>query len=428
MMHCAAKLFSDVRELGGDSSIDTLCRSAIILTSLQPFFIFIGAAVSDVALCLTVLCFIVHCVRTRSWAWVTLPWMKAAASLWGYYILRSFWAEVPMEALGKSVASLRFLLYATALSVWVLRVPIAQRLLLRMLIGAVIIAGSDALIQYATGTNMTGHEVIIGYAGSIRLTGFFRDPKIGIVMVWLAFPVVTVLYHAAMQRDGIRQWLWRALILGGFMACIFLTGERMAFLLALFGVLLWFLFSPSMRSSMKFIVPLVAIGGVAMAMLAPESVERQFHSTHEKIAQLPQSDYGVIWRSSLMMIEQHPLFGVGAKHFRSACLKERYNFQETPTEFPRCNLHPHHLYLEWLTEAGAVGLLLFLWMVWEIGRRVCHNVAVRLHNPLYLGLVIALAVRLWPLSTATSFFVTWSAIPFWLLLGWLLAYEDDHAS
>ena len=70
------------------------------------------------------------------------------------------------------------------------------------------------------------------------------------------------------------------------------------------------------------------------------------------------------WRTSLQMIQKHPLTGIGLGRFR-------YEYQHSgPDEQYYTPYHAHNVYLHIATEQGIPSLLLFLWMVVIICRQV----------------------------------------------------------
>jgi hypothetical protein len=48
-------------------------------------------------------------------------------------------------------------------------------------------------------------------------------------------------------------------------------------------------------------------------------------------------------------------------------------------------------------------------------------------SPVLFGCFVMLAIRLWPLQSNTSFFIAWSAVPMFLLIGWGLSYVRPNA-
>lgn len=73
-----------------------------------------------------------------------------------------------------------------------------------------------------------------------------------------------------------------------------------------------------------------------------------------------------LWRAALGLAAAHPLFGVGPDNFRLSY--GPYVGQANPD--PR--VHSNSMYLEWLTSAGLVGLLVFCWLLWRAEYVIRH--------------------------------------------------------
>ena len=70
------------------------------------------------------------------------------------------------------------------------------------------------------------------------------------------------------------------------------------------------------------------------------------------------------WRTSLQMIQKHPLTGIGLGRFR-------YEYQHSgPDEQYYTPYHAHNIYLHIATEQGIPSLLVFLWMVAMMCRQI----------------------------------------------------------
>ncbi len=394
-------------------------RIAACVTVLLPWLLLAGNSPADIGICLVGILFLYESIVTRDWRWIRQPWIYCLGILFLYMCARSLFTPVPEDAFSRSLTFLRYPLFAIAMSCWVWRMPEMHRTLFFSLATSIIFLFFDCFLQYAVGYDVIGRAAVDTSLPSQRLTGPFSAPKVGIHLVWMTFPVLAVIVsHSALslkRRDNIIGILFVML----FLTVIFITGERMAFLLTLFGCAIFFIAYPPLR---KGFTVMLLFGMLTISLFAqynPALVTRQYFSTVDTIHQTKESAYGQIWKSSLRMWEAYPLFGVGPKHFRHYCPEERFGDIKNHPE--RCNLHPHQLYLEWAVETGAVGLMLFIAMISAMLTPVLLCYKRLKQNPLYAGLLIAMILRLWPFSTAISFFANWSAIPFWFIAGWLLA-------
>lgn len=400
------------------TSLDSrLTIAAGWLTALAPFFMLFGPAVLEIAIALISLLFLAHCYLCGNWRWVREGWVVLLLALCGYTSVRGLFTDDPVDSFQRSLLWGRYVLFAAALSFWTLRIPIVQKRLLMVLLASLAFLGADTLLQYISGTDLFGRALIRG-GEQVRLTGPFSNPRVGIILAWTLFPALCALLgYGWRTRNG---WLGFGLMLLAA-AAIFLSGERMAFLLFGLGLAVTFLF---VKQARILLLGSGVAGALAIAVLVmhnPALKERQVSESSQAISGFWGTSYGQLWFSSLKIVEHHPLFGVGSKQFRSKCASPLYGPTSAEALWLRCKLHPHNLYMEWLSEAGLIGFALFLaaavhWLYacYEARRTV-------LSTPLLAGLVIALLLRLWPLSATTSQFAPWSAGPFWLLLGWLLA-------
>lgn len=398
-----------------DSSLPLTYRAAGAFTVLFPVCYVIGSAAADVAAVLVSLLFLYESFRTSQWAWLKRGWVLFTLALWGYFTLRGAFAEDAGAAIGRAAAWIRYPLFAMALAFFTLRNREVERLLFWSLGVSLFFIMLDSLIQFQFGRDIFGRLPLMSAEGSFRLTGPFKDPKVGVVLAWLGFPVLAGVLFSFRRYRFVAAGLFMLLLL----LVVFMSGERMALLLTLFG---GGLLALSRKALWKPALAVVLLGALAVGVVAetnPALINRQYASTVETIRHYKESPYGQIWQSSVTMIAAHPIFGVGGKHFRFLCPRPEYGAMETVDV--RCNLHPHQLYLEWLVEGGAVALLLFAALLVALFKDVLVARASQWNDPFYVGLLVAVLIRVWPLSTSTSFFVAWSALPFWLVAGWLLA-------
>lgn len=380
-----------------------------------PLLLLTGPAVSDVAIILIGLLFLGHAAATRQWAWTKETWVKLVAVIYLYIIIRSCLTEFSEESLGRSVPWIRFPLLAMAVAFWLYALPHVKRYLPWTLLAAVTFLAADMAFQYVMGFDIIGRTGIVSDGGSVRLTGPYTAPRAGITLAWICWPAISYLFARA--TNG-RQIFTAGLLWIACVVVVFLSGERMATLLMILGSILLLLLIKQTRRAVLWIAPSgILILGV-LIWLNPALTVRQVDSTVVASRDATSSPYGRLWVSSAKIIEDYPFFGIGAKQFRNVCKQEAYGGQK---EILNCNLHPHHLYLEWWVEQGLVGLLLFVSLIIVWTKESWRYWRANKEDMVFVGLAIACIVKLLPFSTAVSFFVNWSVLPFWLMLGWMIA-------
>ena len=379
------------------------------LAVLTPIAIFAGPSIADIACSLTAVFFLVRSVLRGDFSWTQQAWIKATFAFWIFLCVRSLFNDEILTGLHDALPFLRFFIFAAALQSFVLPDALWRQRLAFALIGGLTILCLDAVLQYVSGRDILGHA-----PHQSRLTAFYHHPWVGTTIAWLFIPGALFLLE---RRHVLLGAAFGALC----MATILLTGDRMAFLCALLAIaVIGVLFKQARRGFLIGVpVALVVIAGVLW--LNADIFERQILSSVQLIKTFWQSAYGVIWTSALKMSAAHPLFGVGLGEFNRICLDPVYG-PLVPFGDPRCATHPHNFYLEALVELGLTGLVMFVVMLAAILRQCAASFAKGPPDWIAAGLIATLLARLFPLASSTSFHHAWSAVSFWLIVGWALAY------
>ncbi|MCI5049819.1 MAG: O-antigen ligase family protein [Rickettsiales bacterium] len=393
-------------------------------TILIPIACAVSRAAADGLLILVAVLFLVSSAIRRDFSWARESWVALLLILWAYLVARGIFTAEMKSALSRAGAWVRFPVFTAAICFWVLRDPVWFKKLIISLSIAVGFMLIDTGIQYIAGIELLGREPYPG-DGSPRLTGPFSSPRIGIMLIWMSIPVLAywLVSDSGQMRNG------RTLAMGVaytllLVVIVFITGERMAFLLTGLAFVIAFFLLPIPKKWLLLMGGIAAALVIGMATLNPGLVQRQMKSTEHVVSEFSGSHYGQIWGSAIAMFKAHPIVGVGPKQFRARCPEPAFGPLDQ-LEI-RCNLHPHNMYLEWAVESGMIGLALFAGAFVLLIRRALADFPTLKLQPVYLGLLITLCIRLWPLASTTGFFTAWSAVPFWLVVGWLLAFSYQH--
>ena len=393
--------------------------AATFLTVFLPISLVLGRAPADVALSLVAVLFLVESFVRREWAWAKRGWVVALLLLWGYSLARACFVENGLPGVFEAFVWVRYILFAVAAATWALKEDAALGRLARATIAAVVFLSWDAIFQYIVRVDIIGHTLYEGH----RLTATFTRPIVGMTIASLFAPAL----YWLLQKNKLGTSLFFGV--SAFMA-VLLSDERMALVLGA-GILLPGLFF--LARAHKRLAPallLVLCGSLALLLIAkPQIYERQIHSTLTIAQHAAQSPYGMAWLSGLHVGEAHPVFGVGIHQFRVACPDEKFGPALDPaTGYSRCYTHPHNIYMEWFSEGGAVGLVGLSAFVIVLFTTLGRSLRTQPGNLVLWGVSFMLLVRLAPFFTSTSFFNNWSAIPFWLAVGWAMREEGKtHA-
>ena len=151
------------------------------------------------------------------------------------------------------------------------------------------------------------------------------------------------------------------------------------------------------------------------------------------------SGHSGIWRTSIEMWKEQPIFGYGLKSFRFKCreILSRAGNSNIITSFKTighmhyfdCSNHSHNYYLEFLSETGLVGsfliIIFFIFILkdsfYYIKR---HNKKINSELILILPMVLTFFLEVWPLKSSGSFFSSWNATWFWIFVALLIASKN----
>jgi O-antigen ligase len=357
------------------------------------------------------LLFFLHSWRARDFSWAREGWFAALLVVWAYALLRTVVFQPTATGVLVGLHWIHFAVYAAALARWILPNPGArERLLYATAIAAAFLA-CDTLLQFFAGFDIIGRP-----AWSNRLTSVFPKPFVGIEIAWLYLPALLGLWQQG-------RALWAAAFGCVCATAVLLSGDRMGLIALVCSGLLAGLFNSALRKPLLIFLPIVAAIAAFLLVLSPTMYQRQVASTIDLIEHIEQSHYGIIFKSGFDVARDHPIFGVGVHRYQEVCLDARYGPQLVgPQQVPRCEGHPHNVFLQWLDETGAIGLTSYVAFIGLSFAAIARAARVNAANPIFHGLAAALALRFWPLSASTSFYSTWSAAPLFLMLGWILSY------
>jgi len=389
-----------------------------------PIALVAGRAALDIGFTLLSFTFLAHAIKNNDWSLFKQTWVKLALFVWAYLLVRSIFAIDIANNIDRGLFFGRYILGALAIEWVFIQHQGAAKRLFQLLAGIVFFVIFDIYLQYFIGQDILGHVPI-----DDRLTGPFSDVRVGNMLLLMAFPVVCWLlaYQGFKQRPLLNRLVglgFAMLVIGA----IFVTGERMVFILCLFGLIVAMLTLPNQKKVGLCLIGLLALFVTAMSLINPKTVERQIASSHTVISQFVDSQYGQIWRNAIKVGMQQPLVGVGPKNFREMCpslpLLEIHDYPIRE----QCNLHTHNIYLEWFAETGFIGLSLFIGLVGLWMKAFIQAIRRHPDNAVLIGFFVFAVVFLWPIKTSASFFTNSVALPFWFMLGWGLALTKQPPS
>lgn len=398
--------------------------SQIALPWLLPPLLLFSRALADLTVLLCGILFLIWSFQRHHWHWARKPWFRLSLLFWAYLLFVNLPLSVdPSDSLLYAITFMRWPLFAAALAYWLLTSRDRQKHFLISLLFTSLFIALDTGWQYVTGVDWFG----IPIAPENRLTGPFRNPVAGIMMVRVEFILLFAVAAFACLQSAYRQVLFIGGILLSFLLLIYITGERMAFMLCVSASLLVLLGLALQYPARQ---TRVALGGlllilviIALMFLLPETSQRMVFSTVEKLQNFRESDYGQVFRGAFEVWQHYPWFGSGLHSYQAVCTE----LAVIPNTAIACT-HPHNLYLHLGAETGIVGVSLFCLMVLAIFHQALASLW---RQKSWLLLTISSAILLlsfWPLIGGISLLNNWVAALVWLGVGWALTVDLQHSS
>ena len=284
----------------------------------------------------------------------------------------------------------------------------------------------DALVQYATGTNLLGYPYQDG-----MLSGMFY-PKLRLGIILAVLVPIALETARNVNRDSLYPWL----LLIPFTVVVLLSGRRSAWLMLVIGLSAYLpLVFISLSSRARYIIA----GALCTAIVLAGTVYYKSPDINRRIALLTgilSSEYQAeratsmrtpIWDTAGNMFRDNWLNGVGPRGFRYAYR----DYAEEDNYFLRQGqdgqTHPHLVFLEIAVETGVIGLAGFILFYLTLLRYWWRE----RHSTIIGAWTAALLAAAFPLNAHLAFYGSYWSGFLWLLtacvLAALLSGEGDTA-
>ncbi len=324
----------------------------------------------------------------------------------------SYWQE---KSFTVALASLRFYLAGVALLLYVEKNDIPW--LFKLVSLLTLFWTVDALIQYFIGYDIIGRA---SYEG--RLNGIFGEHhvKLGPLLA-LALPIVMI---AMRNLPSFIRWISILLMI----VVIILSGTRSAWIMMLFTLIAyWFHHVKQRRWQLLFKTGVIASVLVSVLWLNSADFQQRINrslaifSTSQSAIDFALADRLSIWQTSLNMIREHPVNGIGANAFRKA-YPDYAEVDDVWQAKQGVAMHAHHWILEVLAETGIIGLIIVLFALYKLFYFVKNNY----HQHYSWAFMIALISAFLPLTSTYSIFASFWSICIWFFgMGLILSSQKD---
>lgn len=311
----------------------------------------------------------------------------------------------------------------------VLSTPEAHRRFLALCAWVLLFWVVDGMVQMVVGRDLFGFAI----SRTGRINALFGDEG-------LVYGILTAVLCPLLWEHAARHWSrWQAVaVVIATVIVILAAGARSAWItvvviLLAYGVLLW----RRRRQFSLSVVAIVIVAGVLSVAALWAGSERFASRLDNALGAITGSTATMedavghrlwIWRGALNMIEANPVNGVGAGGFRYAF--PAYAAEGDPfvnAEPPVSPFHSHQLWLEMLSESGAVGALglsALLILLLTAGIRAPAGT-----RRIMLPYALCLLAAYFPFNTHMAIYSAfWSQIVWWLIALYCAAYGAGGAA
>ena len=332
-----------------------------------------------------------------------------------------------------------------AISIWFIleRYEFFNKKMVTFLLLLFLLIIFDSLLQYYSGKNLLGYEIIKG-----RLSSFFGDELILGSFIIRLIPIFMIyLVMNDLISDKKINFIYLFII---SFAClvVYLSGERTSFgLLILFFFILFFM----VKILRKFVI-LTFLAFLSLAFIASnlktsseiDPAKRMFNKSYSQIIGKGEERYEKHKKKlfnkfyifshdhhghyvlSYRIFKDHILFGTGVKGFRYLCRNKIYILENNDG----CSTHPHNTYVQILVSNGIIGLLIliicFFYFIKEIFFFKKINDNEKNSDKILISGAIAVSavfINLWPIIPSGNFFNNWLSMIYFYPIGFYLYFK-----
>jgi len=406
---------------------------SLLLISL-PFLLISGSLLSDLAVSLSAIIFIVNSLKNNLVKYYKNVYFYFFIVFYLILILSSLLSNYPHKSLLTSLFYLRFGIFA--LSTWYL-ISINPKIIhyifysLSLAFSILLI---DGYFQFFNGTNLFGLPIhgtrVSSLFGSELILGSYLSRLLPILLASLIFILKNKKNNYLLFFSIIVFILTDVLI--------FLSGERASFFFVNLSALILIIFLNSYKKFriISFIISILLI--LIISNFYPKFKERIFDKTLDQISlnkkefnfsfettadssYLFTIEHDFLFKSAFAMFLDNKILGVGPKLFRVECHNPKY-FKAIFS----CNTHPHNTYIQLLSETGIAGFSMiffgFIFLIYYCFKHLYLKFFYKKNtlSDFQISLISAVFITLWPIVPTGNFFNNWINIVYYLPLGMLL--------
>ena len=379
----------------------------IILVGLYPAALVAGTAVSEMINLILIISFLSNCYIHKNWSWVKDRIFLWLLIIYFYLVANSLFSNYPEQSYERAIGFIRFPILIFAISFFFKAKKNSEKIIFGMWFATLAFLIFDLYYEVIFGHNLVGHQS----PWKDRLSGMmFEELKIAHLLIGFSLPTLFFIFES---DKNIKKFIISIIV---FSIILILTGERANTLKGLFVIFLSFLLYKNKFFQIKKVYLFFFLIIFSVLIYTKPNIHQRYYleisnawkNSNSSIFNLVKnSNYGPHYQVAWSIFQNYPIFGSGVKTFRIECRKKAYS------EYNGCTTHPHQLYLEFLSEIGLVGFLLFVSFFVYILFRAKKYLLKNQNGAVLCSALYVFALNI-PLLPSGSFFTSFGATIFWI--------------
>ena len=399
----------------------------VFLFSLIPFFLITGPFLSDLAISLISLLFLIYCFKQKNFSYFKNKYFYIFLIFWTYLIVNSLINNFNLDSLKISMFYFRYGIFVIAITTLLEVNDKIIKYFFYCIFICFLVLVLDGYYQYFVGEN------IIGLKGSVRISSFFGKEKIlgsYLSRMWPIFFGLSILILK--KKDNL--FILFLLLFIFSEALIFISGDRTAFFFIFLSAIFNILFSQKLFKLRLLTLLSSFLLLLIISFVNPTAKERVIDQTFSQMNLLDENksrskkeglyifskEHTHHYITAYRMYLDNKILGVGVKNFRKFCSDEKYIESNLS-----CATHPHNTYIQILSETGIIGFLFLLATLIYFLIYIFKHLILKLKNEYYFNdfeicILSGIAIYLWPFSPTGNIFNNWLSITMILNLPFLI--------
>jgi O-antigen ligase len=258
---------------------------------------------------------------------------------------------------------------------------------------------------------------------SIILTSFFGNEKVlGSYLVRL-FPLFIYLFFFVKKKMIFADFAYISIFSSILIVLTIFSNERITVLYSFFIFLFLLLFFVYFYKKKKYIffIFLTILPLCAFIFNINNSNTRIYH-TYQQIRpdnsfvffSTTHSKYAI---SSIEIFKKNILFGAGPKTFLVYCENSGFSWEKD-----ECNIHPHNIFFQILSEVGLLGITIYFYLLFLFGKLFTRYFK---EKNIKIFLLISIFMFINPFFPSGNLFNNWFNLVNWISIPFIFAKRND---